>query len=39
MTDFEPQNCTECDRTKTCQSHYGGLGCEYKEEIEKHDRD
>ena len=22
-----PENCNECEYTKTCQSHYGGLGC------------
>lgn len=28
-----PKNCTECEYTKTCKSHFGGLGCKHKEEI------
>lgn len=28
-----PENCTKCIYYKTCRSHYGGLGCEYREAI------
>lgn len=33
-----PNNCTECEHTKTCKSHYGGLGCKHKGEIEAEGR-
>ena len=33
-----PNNCNECEHTKTCQSHFGGLGCEYQKEIARKER-
>lgn len=28
-----PNNCTECEYSKTCKSYYGAKGCEYEKEI------
>lgn len=28
-----PNNCNECEHTKTCKSHFGGLGCKHNGEI------
>lgn len=28
-----PNNCTECEATKTCQRYYGARGCKYEKEI------
>ena len=31
-----PENCNNCEYTKCCQSHYGGLGCKkWKEYMDK----
>lgn len=28
-----PKNCTECEHFKSCESYYGGAGCEFKKVI------
>lgn len=28
-----PNNCNECEYTKSCMSYYGGLGCNFNKEI------
>ena len=28
-----PKNCIECEKYKDCQSHFGGIGCDYREKI------
>lgn len=39
-----PNNCNECEYTKTCQRYYGARGSRYEKEItkailEKHERE
>lgn len=33
-----PKNCNECEQNKSCQSHFGGIGCVHKKEIEEQGR-
>lgn len=33
-----PKKCSECEHYKTCISHFGGLGCVWKKEIEAEGR-
>lgn len=28
-----PNNCTECEYSKTCKSYYGAKGCKHEKEI------
>ena len=30
-----PNNCNECEYTKTCQRYYGAKGCKFEREIAK----